>query len=322
MIVKPLEVPKHLLQMEALNRRLLHSHPKKMIIDRRSRNLRAGYNGELSLEFPLGFLSKHEFHIFHNLRLRDSNAFFQIDILVVTKSFLLIIEVKNIDGQVLFDELGQSIRIKNDKEEVFQNPIYQVNLQHLRLMQWLHHIDIPTVPIEKAVVYSSTSTILKNVTNDKHIAEIIMHKDKILPRIEQLQRKYKSPCLSEQQLQLLFMKLLSAQTPEKNNVLEKYDIQYDELVKGVFCLDCGARSMMRIKGKWKCRVCHAKSEIAHRHSLQDYTLLVGERITNRVLRDFLQLESADVAKRILKKVAYLEQGKYKGRRYYLKADIL
>ena len=53
------------------------------------------------------------------------------------------------------------------------------------------------------------------------------------------------------------------------------------------------------KNKWLCVMCNYTSMSAHFSALNDYILLIGDSITNRKARDFLQLESPYVAKRIL-----------------------
>lgn len=106
MIVKPQEVPLDMLQTEALDRRLSTHHLQKENVFQKARNLRAGYKGEKSLEFTLDMLPSSDYYIFHNLRIPDKIGFFQIDTLLFTKKYMLIIEAKNIYGIITFDDLG------------------------------------------------------------------------------------------------------------------------------------------------------------------------------------------------------------------------
>lgn len=107
--VKPRDNPTHLLRMEALSRRLILNHKHKQVVDHLARSLRAGYNGEKSLDFTLGFLPKDQFHILHNVRIKDEHGYFQIDTLIASPHFALIIEVKNIYGSIIFDNMDQAI---------------------------------------------------------------------------------------------------------------------------------------------------------------------------------------------------------------------
>ncbi|MGJ9459343.1 nuclease-related domain-containing protein [Oceanobacillus sp. CF4.6] len=320
MIVQPLVISKYILQVEALNRRLILNHPIKDIVNSQARILRAGYNGEAALQFPLSFLPYDDFLIFHHLRIPDAHGFFQIDILLLSKEFLLIIEVKNIDGEVSFDDIGQSIRRKEGKEDSFTNPIEQINLQHIRLLRWLRNYNLPTIPIEKIAVYSSRHTILKDLTNDKAISNTVIRKDKILSKIEEIKQKHPIPVLTEDQLMELSYKLLSAHTEESIDALEKFKVSPEELITGVICPECGEVPMIRKSGKWNCIHCKTISKTAHKQDLRDYALLICEYISNKNAREFLQLPSTNTARNLLKG-NYRQIGDTSGRKYHLVEEI-
>ena len=93
------------------------------------------------------------------------------------------------------------------------------------------------------------------------------------------------------QLRQLAGKLVQAHVPENANVMEKYGIHAGELTKGVFCPECSAVPMSRKVGKWFCVKCHHQSVDAHLPALNDYKLLISNRISNRGARDFLQVGS-------------------------------
>ncbi|WP_245975380.1 NERD domain-containing protein [Oceanobacillus chungangensis] len=315
----PLKVPRNLLQTEALNRRMPSTHPKKEIANISAKNMRAGYNGELGLEYPLSFLPHDDNLIFYHLRIPDNNGYFQMDALILTSKFILIIEAKNIYGTISFDDMGQAIRSTDEKVDIFTNPIEQVNLQHLRLLQWLREggFSKMPIPIEKIVAYSGTSTILRNLVNDKTISDTVMRTERILTKITEIERKYQTVCLSEEQLKNLSSQLVSAHSPEDENVLGKYNVSYEELIKGVFCPECNAVPMQWRAGKWVCSYCNTVSKIAHRNALEDYALLISERVSNQQARDFLQMKSDNMVKGLLKNENFDQIGKNKGRKYLI-----
>lgn len=301
--------------MEALNRRLPAVHPLKETVNGQARILRAGHNGEAALQFPLDFLSYDDFLIFYHLRIPDANGYFQIDALLLCNNFILIIEVKNIDGEVYFDDMGQSVRKKEGKEDSLTNPIEQIKLQHVRLLRWLRNFDFPAIPIEKIAVYTQ-KTLLKDFTSEKTIKNSVMRMDKLLSRIEEIQLEYTKSCLTDNQVNELAIHLLSAHTDETLHVLDKYKISFEELLKGVICPICMAVPMIRAGGKWKCNVCQQTSKTAHRKDLDDYALLINEYIGNKETRDFLLLASVNIAKNLLNE--YPKRGNNSGRKYYLK----
>lgn len=52
MIVKPIEIPEFLQQLEALDGRLFKKHEKKELVGKQLTYRRTGYYGEKSVEFP------------------------------------------------------------------------------------------------------------------------------------------------------------------------------------------------------------------------------------------------------------------------------
>ncbi|SFB28741.1 Nuclease-related domain-containing protein [Lentibacillus halodurans] len=318
LVVKPRDVPIEVLKAEALSRRLAGHHYMKKEVNQKAKNLRAGLNGEESLDFILSFIQDDSCRILHNLRIRDYSEYFQIDNLILSPKFILINEVKNIAGTVMYDTFGQAIRIsKNGEEENLGNHIEQVNLQHLRLLNWMRQYNFPAIPIEKLVIYSSSSTIIKNPGNNKTVDKTVIHKEELLTKISELSKKHKSAVFSEEHLNQLSAHLIDAHTPKKIDIMENFSVDRKELLCGVFCPGCGALPMARIKGGWICPKCQLKSKNAHIPALQHYNLLFGNKINNREAREFLKVDSSHVIKRIFRKEAFESTGNTTKRVYCL-----
>ncbi|MBM7587965.1 hypothetical protein JOC86_004540 [Bacillus pakistanensis] len=138
MIVKPRDIPLSIMKLKALKSRLPHNHPKISKINEALVISLAGLKGENSIDFPLSFLTDNKYLIFHDLRLEYNQYYFQIDTLLVSKSHILIIEVKNIAGTIYFDqEFNQMIRVKDGIEEAFADPLIQVQRHETQLKSWL-----------------------------------------------------------------------------------------------------------------------------------------------------------------------------------------
>lgn len=304
-----------MLQMEALNRRLPENHKEKEYISGQARNLRTGYLGEKSLDFELNFLPEKKYRILQTLKLRDPHGLFEIDTLMLTTHFALIIEIKNIFGTITFDGMGQVTRSTEKIEEGFNNPIEQVNLQHFRLRRWLQKHQLPPFPLEKIVVYSNPRTIIKNLTNNKTINEMVIHRYNVLSKISELSQAFDTPCLTEQEVVKLSKLLIDEHQVEKQDVLAKFQITVKELLKGVFCSVCGTLPMEKIYGKWRCNLCGHTDKNAYLPALGDYALLVSPIINNRQAREFLQLESIHVTKKLLQKAGYEQFGTTSARKY-------
>ncbi|HLS08768.1 nuclease-related domain-containing protein [Lentibacillus sp.] len=322
MFIKPLAIPEHILCAQALDSRTPATHPSKETFSNRAANLLSGYKGEKSMKYHLQFLPADDFFILHYVRLPNQNGYFQLDFLILSRWFHLIIEVKNIYDNVNFDDLGQVYRTIDGSVQVFGNPIEQINMQYRRLLNWLRKHDFPPVPIEKIVVYSRDDTYLRNITNDKVISDIVMHRDKIISKINFFMNKYQSPSLSETRLTDLSWQLLEEHEPEEGDGMDQFNIGYTDLIKGVICPACVAVPMHWKSGKWNCLSCGCTSKTAHRPTLADYALLVGEYINNRQARDFLRVKSIHTAKRLIQQERFQQFGKTSGRRYKIDVDKL
>ncbi|MHA6250676.1 nuclease-related domain-containing protein [Oceanobacillus sp. CAU 1775] len=320
MIIKPLKPTHELLQIEALDKRLSPHHILKEEISLKARNLRAGYNGERALQFPLSFLPEDDFLIFHHLRLPDKQGFFQIDTLLLSTNYILIIEVKNIRDTITFDDMGQTFREEHDVIQGFSNPVDQVNLQHLRLLRWLKKLKLPPIPIEKIVTYTNPTTFLKNLTKKDDLPKVVMHKEKILDKINEISNMHQEKRVSDDELLKLAYQLILEHTEAKFDVFKKYGIRKDEIIKGVACEECSFIPMSRAFGKWFCSGCQSTSKNAHQAALLDYALLVNEYISNQEVKEFLQLKSRDVTKRLLLKENFQQFGERSGRKYHINID--
>lgn len=306
----------------SLNRRTPEPHPQKQVINQRATNLHSGYKGEKALEYYLNFLPEDQFFIFHYLRLPDKYGHFQLDFLLLTIYFHLIIEVKNIYGNINFDKFGQAFREIDDEVKVFSSPVQQVNLQHSRLMDWHRINDLPTVPIEKIVVYSRDDMYLRNLSNDKIISDLVMHRDKLLPKIKSYMEKYQTPRLTEKQIMEMSCKLMEEHCPEDFLLMEKLGMSSDQLIKGVFCPGCENVPMLWGYGKWHCSHCGFLSKTAHQPALADFVLLNQDFITNKQAREVLQLNSIHTTKRLLQREAIAQHGISSGTNYKLDFEKL
>ncbi|MCF6410851.1 nuclease-related domain-containing protein [Pseudalkalibacillus salsuginis] len=177
----------------------------------------AGYRGEKSIDYYLGLLSEKQFGIFHDLRLKNGRGCFQIDTLVISPSFFLIIEVKNIAGTLYFNnKKDQLIRTIEDKVEGLPDPFLQVFNQKIQLEKWLLQNKFPRMPLEHLVVISNPSTIIKTT---QYIPELI-HNGNIPQKVQQLTQRYKFEHLPTKELKKRSSRLLKKHTPADPDILK------------------------------------------------------------------------------------------------------
>ncbi|WP_026583948.1 nuclease-related domain-containing protein [Bacillus sp. J33] len=318
MIYKTREISISIQKLQALARRVPRNHPKWPIIEENLLKSLAGYKGESALDFPLSFLPQKKYYIMHDLRLSDSQHFFQIDTLVVSKNYVLILEVKNIAGTLFFDqEFHQLIRIKNGHEKAFPDPLIQVQRQETQLKKWLSLIRIPELPIHSLVIISNPGSIIKTAPRHKNLHQKVIHREFLPERIVQLENLYRREHLSEKELKKLLRLFNKHHEASNIPILKKYQITQDQLLKGVHCPHCGYLPLKRIYGTWNCPSCNLDCKDAHKSSLNDYSLLIGNEITNAECRNFLLIGCPSLASRLLRSAAKDSIGKNKGKCYIL-----
>jgi hypothetical protein len=293
---------------------------KRSLIEEELHKQKAGFYGEKSIDYYLRFLPDKKYFILHDLRLANKFGFFQIDTLILSERFFVILEIKNIKGTIYFDEnFNQLIRSVDGKEEGFSDPIQQIKRQQLEFLQWLHNENIifPSIPTETFVVISNPSTIIKASATNSFLKETVMHRTSILQKINEVHKKHTSEIIQINELKKLALKLKKKHVENNPDLLKRFNIEKSELVKGVCCPSCRSLPMIRKNRAWFCTSCSFFSEHAHIDSLKDYSLLIGQTITNRQLRNFLCLSSRFTTTNILKSLNLKHSGKTKGTIYDL-----
>ena len=318
MVVKERNIPMKIQKLEALLRRIPITHPKRALMEEELAKSRAGYRGEQSLDYHFSFLPDKQYLMLHDLRLSNhEGSHFQMDTLLLSPKFLLIIEAKNISGTITFDDhFHQLIRTINGKEEAFQDPLSQVKRHQRQLKDWIAANKFSKIPIKTLIVITNPSTIIKTSRPPENYP-IITHSASMIPKIEMFERAHQVEYLTKKELTKLSRVLVKKHEPQDYDVLSRFNIEKREVVKGVCCPECFSLPMQRQYGKWTCRECCCSSKTAHLESLNDYSNLFGQTITNRQLCDFLLLSSNSVAKRLLKDMNLSFTGQWKNREYYL-----
>lgn len=320
MIVKKKTVPILIRKLEALNRRLSRTDLRRLVVLEDLNRRKAGHRGEGSIDYHLSFLDERRYHVLHDLRLLNNFGLhhFQMDILILTSLFIILFDVKNYKGIIQFDDRHhQLIQIADGKKRALEDPIPQIRRQKLQLKEWLQAHDFPNIPIETLIVISNPSTIIETSGHSPYVKNIT-HSINLPFQIKSFEDKYPIDVFKPKDLFRLGNLLKKKDTPLNYNVLEYYGIHPNDLIRGVHCPKCFAIPMQRGHGRWICRVCEFVSTDAHIFTLEDYKLLIGNVITNEILREFLLLKNCrTIVTNILKSMKLRHAGETKGRVYYL-----
>ncbi|MGC4376754.1 nuclease-related domain-containing protein [Fictibacillus sp. Mic-4] len=317
MIVKHRKVPLKIRKLEALLRRLPPNHSKRIEVEQELARRLSGYKGEQSLDYFLSFLPEQEYLILHDIRLTEKTHYFQIDTLILSSSFFLILEAKNLSGTLIFDHMfHQLIRIINGKEEVFPDPVQQVKHQQFQFAKWLKNNQFPLIPLEAFVVMTNPNALIKTSPGNTPSPSVI-RTPSLLEKVNIFKEMYQEEKLSKKEIRRLCKLLIKHHTPGNLDVLQQFQINESDLLTGVHCPNCSVLPMERKWGKWNCANCSFSSKDAHLHALNDYYLLFQAMITNQRLRNFLQLSSSTVAKKLLLSLNTPYSGEKRGRSYHL-----
>lgn len=154
-----------------------------------------GLYGEKSVQFELmnAFIP---IHVLHDLHLQHGEWKAQIDFVVITRKFILVIEVKNYYGNIHVTEQGDFIRnVMKGKKVVFQegfySPIRQIERQTEVLRNLLQENGIVgnKTPIKQVVVFTNNKTILDLKKAKEDIQDRIVRVDGLVGYISKELKK-------------------------------------------------------------------------------------------------------------------------------------
>ncbi|KSU89231.1 MULTISPECIES: NERD domain-containing protein [Bacillales] len=152
--------------------------------------LELGLKGENSVLFELQN-SFMPIHILHDVRIVHNDLKAQIDFVVLTRKFILLIEVKNYYGNILVNEKDEFIRqvYKGNRlafQEGFYSPVRQVERQVEVFESYMRDMGAVTrTPIKSVVVFTNNRTVINTKKASKHVKEKLLRVDGLVAYIKQ-----------------------------------------------------------------------------------------------------------------------------------------
>lgn len=304
-------------KLQALEQRISPLHPIYPDVKAELSNRLAGYRGEKSLSFHINQLPDSKYFIFHGLRLLYKKYYFQIDNLLLCSAFGLILEVKNMGGELRFEKnFNQMIQTQKDNRIRRTNPVLQAKVQAIKLKKWLMVNNCPKIPIYYLFVNSNPNTIIVSEPDNERTNQLICNSEFLIEKIIQIENVNKKEILDSKQLRRIKRLLLAKHTPENPNILQHFNLTQYDILTGVQCPSCNYLPMIYYWGKWNCPNCKVKSKTAHMKAVHDYFLLIKPSITNTEFRKFLHIDSVHIAQKLLSSMNLTYTGKYKDRVYH------
>lgn len=318
MLLKKREVSSKQRVLEMLERRLPKSHAKTTYYQEMLNRTRAGDAGEqrVDQEWQSIYLEQTQY-LLHDVVLKDEGgSIHQMDTLLMSQNFIVIVEIKNIVGRVKYmEDNHQFIRItSDDKVDGFRNPFDQVK-RHARMLRRLFQMSGHHIPIEYIVVSSNPNMIMTSSLS----AQPIIHVSGLAEKVEQLFKQHQQAYLSEKNLREISEHILKMHTP----IQWTLDILVDELKTGALCSQCHFDHVLRYThGKWRCSNCQSVDNQSMLIALHDFRLMLSNNITNAQFRKFFDIDSEKAVYYLLKKLKFEEIGENKNRKYVIPSNLL
>ncbi|WP_188006750.1 NERD domain-containing protein [Sporosarcina sp. ANT_H38] len=318
MIYKQRSVPKKLIGLNALLPRLHPSYPEIQRIKEDFRIRKAGYGGEQhSDKHLLEFKPRYPHAILHDICLKQNGVYFQMDSIIITPAFILIIEVKNIAGKIIVKSNPTQFIQESPTAErkVLNNPISQLERKKLFLDDWLKQRKID-IPISGIVAFAFTNELL--FENDPPMK--IIFTNEVSTYLYSL--KVQNEIMSKNAIrQLAFELTNNHQEYDPFPLTKSMRISPTDILPGVICPICSSKGMQWKNRKWACQKCKHIGTDYHVAALEDWIYLIGNRITNRDFRGFMLLNDRQVTARFLARSGLTHKGKGKGSFYVMKEKV-
>ncbi|MGK7376832.1 nuclease-related domain-containing protein [Planococcus sp. 1R117A] len=311
MILKPRGTSLERERLEVLLRRLPRTHALYKEVKEDFYNDSAGIGGEQRFDDYVAASRLPFPHIFlHNVSLKSLLPF-QLDSLMITPWCIYVFEVKNMSGRLRFEQSPlQLIQTKEDGTIIGRkSPIEQIDTNEWLLEEWLRASGVH-LPLRSVLVLSYPKQIPENVPATHTVLfshQLPMFLNKI---------KSEKEILDFIEMTGLANEILAAHSyyvPKPICSNPAYPIQ--AMIRGVWCAACDRIGMKRKYGTWHCPSCGESDKNAHIQSIKDWHQLTGKPMTNKICREFLQIEDRRLTTRLLTEMNLIKQGHLKGTNY-------
>ncbi|WP_277586500.1 nuclease-related domain-containing protein [Psychrobacillus antarcticus] len=250
--------------------------------------IEAGHYGELRVDRSIKEVQfPSEVHIIPDFHMKiHENRYIQIDTLLITSSYILIVEVKNIIGTINFKTSpNQLIRTLDDEITAFKCPIIQLQRNRDGLQGWLNQTQ-SKVPIYTVLVFASDKAIIEKAPKDqtilfaKNLPLYIQKLNKIPPHLTKDHFLKVKEIITQKNIHFI-------ETP----LCQKYEIPARALKKGVLCINCGNRLIKVSERQWKCNACGQIDKDPIPRNIEDLFILMKHEVTMKECMNLLQLKS-------------------------------
>ena len=304
--------------LQMLYRRLPSEHEMKQVIYSKMLSAKAGIIGEKKVEevferYPFPF----DYRVLHDVSL-SSNGNFQMDTVFISPYSVVILECKNIVGELHFETepLCLTRNSESGRKDTFESPEVQVDRNTFLMKEWLQTRGID-VPVKGVIVFSSTKS--RVVKSPDHTDVIYATSIPVYLRTLEREKAY----LSLSQMDDLAQRIASEHKPYfPYPMCKRWGINPTDLTTGVQCGKCELFGMVKIKRTWQCPTCSHRDSEAHLAAVKEWFVLIGVQMSNSDCRKFLQVSQHQTVTRILQGMDLIISGKGKATQYKMDKKTL
>lgn len=307
--------PELLFSLPRLINRLSKGFPVKgkMDLEEKLYRLRAGYSGELKVDRYLESVPYMQGKIILTgvaLPIKFGSLF-QIDTLIISERYVMIVEVKNVKGDLYFKTNPHYLlRVLDGEETVMDCPITQLELAKIHLVEWFRQQGM-NIEVQGVIVLANRNAHIREIP--PHAPVIYMKRLSIL-----LGEKEKYPeVLSTVQLERLRIRIRQQQSDYVTGPLCSYfHINPKYLKRGQLCVKCHESTDYKTERLRYCKYCELTQPNNFRETIEDWLMLVDSSITNAQCRYFLDLKNKDDAVYVLRRFGLKSKGHSVNTVYY------
>ncbi|QHJ72203.1 nuclease-related domain-containing protein [Planococcus halotolerans] len=305
------------LAIECLLKRISSNHKQPEYLENQLHRATAGISGEGKMVKKFREFSYDGNYLpLWNLNMGLGEWAVQIDGLLLTDRCAIVMDSKNVSGEIHYDPLNEEYyrkTIPGGEILTMENPVFQLN-KHIHFMRkWfsLHKINLPVTGL---IVYTANNCVFHTKPSDALICKTYQMNQYLYQILRD------NPLTAVSRPLMDIGKLIAAnQVPFKLSPLsEFYKINLRDVKTGVYCNKCSSHGMQRVKKSWICAACGNKDAAADRLAVQEYFSLIDRELTNRKFREFSGIENSDSARRVLAKYDLEITGDRKTRVYRIK----
>lgn len=274
--------------------------------------VKIGFSGELKVDYFLESLGlPNSIRILKNIELSvGEDSSFQIDTLIISTKYILLLEVKNIAGELTFESSPhQLVRNLNGKILKMDCPITQLVNTKSYFEKWLGKRGIQ-VSVVGRIILANQQAFVKSAPKD---APILFMKE--LPSFLLKLENYPDIIGRDECLRLIKKIKQNQVAYDPFPLSEYFKVNPNLLKKSQLCPNCNL-SLVYVNHKTRhCTNCRVDVRTNYESALQDWFMVFKGTITNRECQDFLGLKNRHQAKYALKVAGLKKIGKSVATKY-------